>query len=392
MCRQLCQIRTDRSFQPGADEREPHVLSNLETALRNAMAKGDASDPVFRQRVYRAAGDALARSMAAKNLDEADRSRQTQQLADAVRAVEASYAPPESAASAPSPVNEAPEPVAEMPEPERMEEPAPDLHAEPRIETLAPSGQRMPPDSDVAAPLGERRDPRDDIVAVKRAPFAVALVGVIAVALAVTGIWWVLTTGAFQSQEARDTSVPNPPLELEEENFAASGEPATATEPAPLSEASSETAASETEPQDWISLFEPADPATLSVVGGASAEVGGDAFGEYALIASPDADAAIGVDVPPGTMEALAGGTAQFSLLARSGDEQPTEISVTCDFAQAGDCGRRRFTVTQDENEFLFRIDLPQAASQGRGRLLITTDIEGRGKSVKLSKVRVRRL
>ncbi|GAB4352844.1 MAG: hypothetical protein Kow0026_10650 [Oricola sp.] len=351
--------------------------SELETALKHALAKGEASNPAFRQRVYRAAVDALERTLATQTDANPEQvADQKRRLADAIRAAEAAYQKPPEPKTAPVSPEVRPE--------ARMEAHGPEvaLRAEPRPERRDAGGRQPVSDEvrvDVPEPAARQRRGRG-------APFAKLLTGAVIVALVVIGAWWVITTGAFQSAEQRDTSVPNPPVKLEDESFQGTHDPGTATAPARLPADSSRD-------DGWITLFQPADPTTLSLAGNASATVESDATSQFARIVSPDAASPVVVDIPPGTLQALAGRTAQFSIVARSDDNAPTQMSVTCDLAGIGDCGRLRFSVTQNDNEFLFRVDLPaNASSVGAGSLSIVTDIEGRGRAVKLSSVRVREL
>ncbi len=365
------------------------AVSELENALRNALAKGDASNPAFRQRVYRAAADALQRTLKAQPDIDPDRAaNQKQRLADAIRATEAVYTPPAAEpAPAASPDVRA-ESRFEQPEAQpKAERSAPEtavtgLRADPRFdageENAAPSAAL---DDGTVGPVGEQRQRQR-----RRAPFAWLLSAAVAVGLIGIGIWWIVTTGALQTAEQRDTSVPNPPLELQNESFQGSRDPGTATAPARVP--------SDTSRNDgWVTLFQPADPTTISLNGNATATIESDAIGQFARIVSPSAQSAITIDIPPGTLESLAGKTAQFSIVARSDDNAPTQMSVTCDLAGFGDCGRLRFNVTQNDNEFLFRVDFPADASAGGpGSLVIVTDIDNGGRAVKLIGVRVREL
>lgn len=362
------------------------TASELESALKNALAKGESANPAFRQRVYRAAVDALERTLGAQpDTDPEHVAEQKRRLADAIRAAEAAYQKPRSPEPGAEAGRPAPEVAAVSPEVRaepRMDAEGPEvaLRADPRPETRdVPPANAVAGEMRVDAPdRGDRGQQR------RRAPFAKLLTGAVVLALVVVGAWWVVTTGAFQTAEQRDTSVPNPPLELENESFQGTRDSGASSAPAPL-----ETGGDE----GWIVLFEPADPTTLSLAGNASATIESDATGQFARIVSPDAASPVIVDIPPGALQALAGRTAQFSVVARSDDNAPTQMSLTCDLSGRGDCGRLRFSVTQNDNEFLFRVELPaQAGSAGAGTLSIVTDIENQGRAIKLSGVRVREL
>jgi hypothetical protein len=365
-------------------------VSELENALRKALAKGDASNPAFRERVYRAAASAMERKIAESgDISLEAEAERKQQLSEAVARIEADFpqaadepAPPvEAEPSTPAPEDVLPVvrgdtrgPVADVPE----------LKAEPRESAVgsadAPLVDRGPrPKPEKSAKTAQKKDSPK-----RRAPFALLLSAIVLLGLLVIGGWWAATTGLFMSAEERDTSVPNPPLRLENESFEGTAPSGSSSAPARISGSPDE--------QGWITLFDPSDPTTLTLSGAASATIDGDPSGAFAVIVSPDAASTIGVDVPPGTLRTLAGKVAQFSIVARSEDDAPTEMSVTCGFAELGDCGRLRFSATQSDNEFLFRIELPDTSVSGAGRLNITTDLDNSGKAVKLSSVRVREL
>ena len=352
-------------------------MNDLETALRNALARGDASNPAFRQRVYRASVDALERALAAQpGADTAKASEQKRRLADAIRSAETGFQAAARAAPAPVSPDVRPESRAAASVAPEAASPVAGLRAEPRAPRRE-TAEDMPAVERDERPGGRRR---------RRAPFAMLFTTAVAVAVLGTGIWWVLTTGAWKSLAERDTSVPNPPLQLQNESFAGGGDTGSAAAPARLPSADGRD-------EGWITLFQPSDPTTVSLGGSASATIEDDAASQFARIVSPDTRSAISIDVPPGTLQALAGKTVQFSIVARADDNAATQMSVTCDLAEAGDCGRWRFQTTQNDNEFLFSVDLPAGVSVTHaGSISIVTDIENKGRAVKLLGVRLREL
>ena len=198
------------------------------------------------------------------------------------------------------------------------------------------------------------------------------------------GGWWVAATGALQSAAERDTSVPNPPLRLDNEDFEGSRATGSRYAPALLSTQSAD--------DGWITLFQPGDPTTLSLEGGASASIDEDNTGRFARLVSPDREGVIGIDIPAGTLRALAGKPVQFSIAARADKDMPTQMSVTCDFAELGDCGRLRFNIGLSDSEFLFAVPLPVGSASTAGRIRLNTDLENTGKAIILSSVRVREI
>lgn len=373
------------------------AVTSLETALRKALAKGDASDPAFRRRVYEAAASAMQRSLTARGEATPDAlAAQTDRLSEAIEAIEreARTAPP-AAASPPSTPPVAPDipppsapdvpPVAaEPPVPPAGDIPAVDgpsspagpdagLYVEPRAEAARAEAEAVRAETEPPV----RRSP----LRVDRGPFATGFAVIVAAALVFGGLWWVITSGAFVSEEARDTSVPNPPPQLRDEDFAGN-------------EAEGGSAPRTTTQQDdgdWVTLFTPADPAALSLEGGATASMETDPFGDYARLVTPAGEGRVYIDVPVGTLQMLSGGRAQVSLNARSDDGEATQMSVTCDFGPLGDCGRRRFDVGQSETEFLFHIELPSGAAPSEpGFLILQSGIDDDSRAINLLSARIR--
>jgi len=373
------------------------AVTSLETALRKALAKGDANDPAFRRRVYEAAASAMQRSLTARGEATPDAlAEQTDRLSQAIEAIEREARTPQSAAAPPPDVP----PVT----PDLVEPSAPDVppvSADPAvppdgdIPAVDASSSTAMPDAglyvepraaaaraEAEAARAEAEPPvRRSPLRVDRGPFATGFAVIVAAALVFGGLWWVITSGAFVSEEARDTSVPNPPPQLRDEDFAGGG---TQGGSAPRTTAQQDDG-------DWVTLFTPVDPAALSLEGGATASIETDPFGDYARLVTPAGEGRVYIDVPVGTLQMLAGSRAQVSLNARTDDGEPTQMSVTCDFGPLGDCGRRRFDVGQSEAEFLFHVDLPAGAAPSEpGFLILQSDIVADGRAINLLSARIR--
>lgn len=346
------------------------IVSNLENALRRALSKGDMADPDFRRKVYTAAANAMERSMADSASDDATKAARRKNLASTISALEAELraAPPRI-----TPVKR---------EFERDSAGAPPVSngmrsAEPRL--------RVQPrdDDDAVAPVADPRPARS--ARPRTRIYSKLLSVVILIAFIVIGTIFVITTGAFQSVQERDTSVPNPPLQLEDENSDAG----TARAPALASDGTSDERARQ---EGWVTLFSPSDPTTLGLSGGAEVAIQSDPFGDFARVLTPTEGAQVQVDVPVGTLLDLQGFPVQVNIVARSDEGQPTEFSVTCDLGALGDCGRRRFNVGQAPAEYLFRLNLPSVDEINEaGRINIRTDINGNERPLNLLAVRIRR-
>ncbi|MEM0900928.1 MAG: hypothetical protein AAGI92_13365, partial [Pseudomonadota bacterium] len=362
-----------------------------------------AADPAFRKRIYLAAANSLDRS----GRDEASLIALRKQMAAVIstleeevtgkrlvtEAAEASRpdplaAPEPTVAADPvvtdgaarrntaqvKPTSEVggkrPTPAVQMPRQPAGGSPAPALRVEPKQETVAKS-------------VGVSAE-RKPVIEPKKRPFSFMLASTVGIAILVAGGIFAFSTGAFQSAEERDTSIPNPPTRLEQESSANGIQRA----PALASQSTSEGMA---EAEGWVTIFTPADPTVLNLVGGAQASLKSDPFGDFAQLQTAAQDAFVELDVPLGVLLQMQGQTVQVNLIARSDDGNPTEMSVTCDFGELGDCGRRRFLVGQSPAEYLFRLNMPEVREleQG-GKLMIRADIKDYSRPVNLLAVRIR--
>jgi hypothetical protein len=358
------------------------LVSNLETALRSALKKGDIENPVFRRKVYESAANAMHRSLEARgNATKEAIDAQNKRLAEVIRTIEADL----KAASSPAPATAKPpvepEPPARRTEPPLVEPVSerratttdtrnePSLYVEPRAEKADTKPERKP-----AKTKAERKG--------TRAPFAKLLTAAVLVSFLGVGFFWVFTTDAFKSEEARDTSVPNPNRVLESESFEGR-DPGTSNAPATLDSTAGD--------DGWIELFSPRDLTTLGLVAGATAEMKTDPFGDYVHLVTPNEEAEVQIDVPLNLMQQAPGGTIQLSFIAHAEDDAPTQMSVTCDLGTLGDCGRLRFNLGQAPQEYLMQMQIPEGASPSRqGIIKIVTDIENEARAVKLLQVRAR--
>lgn len=399
-------------------------MDPIEKAIRNALEKGNADDPAFRDRVYRSVEAALDRAIKANPQLTVERAiARRKGLQAKIADIEAEYRPAgedgfegsldralmdilSDAPVAPPREDRAAMPewpsadraeAAPSPQPTRRAQPGPavqrheptvDLGAVPappdRAEPDFDAGSLPPPldAPDISAPVPPSPP---EIVAADRAarsrerkrPFAALFLGVAIVSLVAVGVLFAWRTGLFLSPQERDTSVPNPPLELESEDFdpAANGPPALSDQP-PAE-------------QDWITIFSPANAATASTPGDARAETMQDDSGSFLRIRSGASGSAVSFDVGQGVLERLAGRTAVFSVEARAEEGQETEFSIECNFGELGDCGRRRYEATYEPGEYLFEIELPKAQPGASGSIAINPDIALQGRAIDVYEIRV---
>jgi len=401
-------------------------VSNLEAALRRALAKGDAGDPTFRKRVYTAAANAMERSVnAAGGSTSSELIERRKALASAITALEAEITgqapqlqdpqledPPLDDGHVPSRERDdatvTHKPSSEFPTHEDLNGPntadfpsvagerstygarSGRLRAEPVMSgaQMEPSGPQadvsphhlsaQPRERRVHAEAGGKKPIR-----VKARPFATMLAVTVVLAAILAMVVWTWSTGVFQSAEERDTSVPNPPPRLESEDSAGGG-----TAPVLAAEGTAEEQAAA---EGWITIFTPADPTALGLARGAEASIESAPFGDFARLVTPSPTAEVQIDVAIGTLIDLQGKSVQINIVARADDGNPTEMSVTCDFGPLGDCGRRRFNVNQSTSDYLLRVDLPEASGLSKGGLIkLRTDINDNERPLNLLAVRIR--
>jgi len=216
----------------------------------------------------------------------------------------------------------------------------------------------------------------------RRRPLAGLFIGVTLLALVGIGAWWGISTGLIKLPGAPDHSIV--------EEVPAEGDDFTPGEetPQPGSEAAPQTPDEIEAERAWIPIFSPADPSTLNAPSDAKAEVIDDDTGNFARIRSGPSGSAIAFDISSGVLEQISGKHVRFAIVARAEEGQETQFSVDCNFAELGDCGRRRFPATYEKRDFLFEIDLPAKAPGAAGTIAIISDLDKAGKAVDVYEIK----
>ena len=76
-------------------------------------------------------------------------------------------------------------------------------------------------------------------------------------------------------------------------------------------------------------------------------------------------------------------------IVARAEDGKDTQMSVSCNFGELGDCGRKRYAVGHERNEYLFDVAFPDKQPGAAGTIAINSDFEGQGRAVDIYAIRV---
>jgi hypothetical protein len=208
----------------------------------------------------------------------------------------------------------------------------------------------------------------------RRRPFAAMFVIVTLFAAAAIGGWWAYQMGWFKLPAAPST----PPQIVESEDFDPAQEEAAPGQPGNTDAG-----------RNWVTVFSPDDPSAVNAPTGATAEVSQDESGSFLRIRSGPTGAAVVFDVGEGILEQISGKKAVFDIVARAEQDQPTQISISCDFGELGDCGRKRYAVGFERAEYLFDVELPDKRPGAGGSIAINSDFANEGKAVDIYQIRV---
>ncbi|MCO6389870.1 hypothetical protein GTW25_02355 [Aliihoeflea aestuarii] len=345
-------------------------MDGIEQAIRRALAKGNSEDRDFREKVYRSAFAALDRSLKERpELTVENAIKRRKALQATVKSIETEHMP----ALPPEPVAVAPVAVEPVRPVESFE---PDLRAERHM----PAGDEAPTlDSfdepraaprrraaklDTPKPAGKKRRGGGRMLSF--------VTGLVILLVIIAGALWAFSSfGHLIGSDMRQIE-------------AAINESRGRTGTPPLS-------ADGVDPDaGWTGIFQPQDIQLVSPAEDASAEAVEGESGAYMQIRSGASGAPISFAVGQDLLQRFAGQRVVFAILARGIDGESTQISVECDFAAMGDCGRTRYDIGTAQDNYLFEIALPNTAPGRGGSISITTDIAGEGRGIDVFAIRVR--
>lgn len=394
-------------------------MSGLETAIRNALSRSDRSDPNVRERIYHSARQALDAGLKKQEItDPVVIANQQSRLEELILQIESEEAnsqlgqADEMLVDAPAPVGTARAgSAAEMPDdtpvrvggqtrdevgPAESASAAGDLggmRAEPAEDRLAPPpGKHVPlkreprglfrrkqkvgkaPKRQERAPQvpGEKRPKR------RRGLFSRLFIYVIFFTFIGMGLWWAYSAGLFMSYAERDTSVPNPPASVQEEDY--TGAPTTALDP------------TQGFSSDWLEIYGAGSKAKVTPGPQATAEVVEMAGGPALKItsATPEADGDVAIEVSPDILRQIAGKTSTIALTLQASGDESVQLALRCDFSTLGGCARHRLMAEQERSDTLFRVTFDRGLAPTQpGRIFINSDILGGRHPVLIYSVRV---
>ncbi|MBN9243125.1 MAG: hypothetical protein J0I98_10055 [Mesorhizobium sp.] len=428
-------------------------MDPIEKAIRNAFEKGNADDRAFRERVYRSAFAALDRALQANpgvTVEAAIRRRKAMQAK--ISEIESEFLPavdsvaptsdggsaapavdiggagqPSGPAAAPAvdapgaatgrqvPAVEVPSagvasaihasgaqaPVGTAPSVD-MDQAASSGRVEPTIGALDPqAGASSGPSVDMprleresrseAAPADTEMEPaltgsrparaaaevtpdRDERRARRRFPTGLVL-GILLLVIIAAAAWWALRSGLLRMPEG---GIQSPPAAADDSG-----------EMAPAGEAGPQKPGAADQSRNWIVVFSPSDPTHVSTPSDARAEVMQDESGSFLRIRSGGSGSAVSFDVGQGVLERLAGKHAVFDIVARAEEGKDTQMSIDCNFGELGDCGRKRYAVGHDRNDYLFEVQFPDKQPGAAGAIAVNSDFDRQGKAVDVYEIKV---
>lgn len=139
----------------------------------------------------------------------------------------------------------------------------------------------------------------------------------------------------------------------------------------------------------WIKFFYPGDATAITNFGRISVDIRNDAGIAYTHISANSYEDIIVIEIGAGALANLRGKKALIDINAKSDGTTPSQMSITCDMGNNVDCGRRRFEVSSNRNDFLFNVDIP-AESTGPAKLYLTIDILGEGNAIDIYGMKIK--
>jgi len=365
----------------------------IEKAIRSALEKGNADDRAFREKVYRSAFSALDRALQANpnvTVEVAINRRKAVQAK--IAEIESEFLPAVPDVGAPNGGEvEAPavDPAA-SPKSGSTSSPAvsvdgpadaPRSRVLPVVPDIMPDGP-LPEapsldtrgDAQAGAEVAPDRDERR--IRGPRLPLTAIFLGVTLLAAIAIGGYFAMQTGVFKTAAQLDTAPPQPP-------------PTVSDDEAPAQDGAPQKPGEPDQSRDWINVFSPNDPTHVSAPSDAKADVMKDDTGSFLRIRSGASGSAVSFDVGQGILEKIAGKHAVFDIIARSEEGKETQISIDCNFGELGDCGRKRYAVGQQRNEYLFDVQFPDKHPGSAGTIAINSDFDKQGKAVDIYEIRV---
>lgn len=337
-------------------------MQGIESAIRNALAKADSTDPAMRQRIYESVWSAHERAMAANaRLSDQQRTERRDGLKNVISRVEQEM---RSLGLRPAAAERQAAPQYDgglgMPDLDREDIRPRNNHKKKNHKKMSRRrAQSHEPD------LGYEPDIQPTPRKKRKNSRFLSLVLPLGLLLTAGFIGWSFYNSFVPLRSG--------PL----------SQPAISSGPA--------LQGNEADRKDWQTLFTAAQADRISVQGRATVEIGGSGNARYARIKSPGTADTVSFDIGKGVLDQLRGKQAIFEVILRSDDGGTVQMSVSCDFGTLGNCGRKRYDVTDQQSSLLFDMTMPETKpAKGSGRIIFISDMSGAGKSVDIYAIRVK--
>lgn len=339
-------------------------MKSIESAIRNALTKADSADPTMRQRIYESVWSAHERAMAANTgLTDHQRSERRDRLKAAISLVEQEM---RENSSRPSD-DELQTPVSPydgglgVPELDRN-----NMRPQPNALRKRKNRTEAEPDLGYEQGLSQPRQPKK-----RKKSRLLSLALPLALLLTAGFIGWSVYN-SFVSMRPVGNG-----LLTQSGNLAGNLGP--------------EREGDAADRKDWVTIFTAGQPDRISVQGRATAEIGGSGNSRYTRIKSPGTADTVSFDIGQGVLDQMEGKQTTFEVILRSDDGGTVQMSVSCDFGALGDCGRKRYDVTDQQSSLLFDLTAPEGkTANSAGRVIFTSDINGTGKSIDIYAIRMK--
>lgn len=320
----------------------------MEQAIRTALAKGDATDNAFRQRIYASASAALERSLIARNYSEPEAHKRRQGLSATFQSIESEFV---------TAIEDAgPEPVSspQYPNISRSSHIDNALDEAPTRPDPVQNPARAERQHD-AAKMSRMAVPRPG-----RRWLKYALNFGFVLAFIFAGLW-AFAEGKRIYADATTPSGQKPVL--------------------------AEKIVTEAGPEnEWVQIFSARDTDLVSAAPGAKVEITSRDGANY-VVMSGDSANEVSVKIGSGLVQTFAGKRVLFNIKARSLNGMTLDTGAHCNFGPQTKCERKRFKIGPQSTEYMFAVTL-SASATGDGALLIAPDLTGAGGAVEIETIR----
>ncbi len=155
---------------------------------------------------------------------------------------------------------------------------------------------------------------------------------------------------------------------------------------------------------DFLTILDPTEPSALITGGNGSAKILTDTSQAAIRIISvrkpdtPEVQAGpMLLKLAPGVLKSIAGKKTTVEILAKSGDSGPATFTIFCDFGELGECGRKRFRIGLQPEAVVFSILISEDVKEDQNAFLaINTDVtsaaalSGRGSQIDIIYARLK--